>query len=160
MKRFATAATILVFLVPSASTMAASPKPATQAAPSGYDSPVITDAWARATVPGQPVGAGYMKITSHTTVVLEAAVSDVAKEVQVHNMHMHEGVMQMRKHGQLELPAGKTVELAPGGMHLMLLGLKKPLKVGEEVSMTLTFTDKQGTKTSTVVILPVRPIGQ
>lgn len=123
-------------------------------------SPGVTEAWARATVPGQPVGAAYMKISSSSHVTLIRAETDVAKQVQVHDMQMHDGVMRMREHGQLDIPAGKTIELAPGGMHLMLLGLKKPLKAGDAVSVKLTFVDVNKKKITSVVAMPVRPIGQ
>jgi copper(I)-binding protein len=122
--------------------------------------PQVSDAWARATVPGQPVGAAYMKIDSAVPVTLTHVETDVAKQVQVHNMHMEGGVMKMREHGQLEIPAGKTVALAPGGLHLMLLGLKQPLKAGESVQMTLTFVDANKKKATSVITVPVRPIGK
>lgn len=87
-------------------------------APVAFADVTIDEPWARATVPGQPVGAAYMKIsstsTSTSTARLLSAESDVAKEVQVHTMHNHDGVMKMREHGQLDIPAGQTVSLAPG----------------------------------------------
>ncbi|HCY62230.1 MAG TPA: hypothetical protein DHV59_05250 [Oxalobacteraceae bacterium] len=122
--------------------------------------PVITDAWVRATVPGQPVGGAYMKIDSTTPATLVHVETAVAKEVQVHAMHMDNGVMKMREHGQLAIPAGKTVELAPGGLHLMLLGLKQPLKAGDTISLKMTFIDANKAKTTSVIKAPVRPIGQ
>lgn len=122
--------------------------------------PVVTDAWVRATVPGQPVGGAYMKIDSPTPVTLIQVETDVAKEVQVHAMHMDSGVMKMREHGRLAIPAGKTVELAPGGLHLMLLGLKQPLKAGETIALKMTFIDANKAKNTSVIKAPVRPIGQ
>lgn len=122
--------------------------------------PQVSDAWARATVPGQPVGAAYMKIDSAVAATLTRVETEVAKQVQVHNMQMEGGVMKMRDHGQLEIPAGKMVVLAPGGLHLMLLGLKQPLKAGENVQMTLTFVDANKKKTTSVITVPVRPIGK
>lgn len=122
--------------------------------------PVITDAWARATVPGQPVGGAYMKISSPTVVTLIHAETDVAREVQVHTMHMDNGVMKMRERGPLAIPAGKTVELTPGGLHLMLLGLKHALKVGDTITLKVTFVDANKAKTTSVIKAPVRPIGQ
>lgn len=123
-------------------------------------SPAVTEAWARATVPGQPVAAAYMKISSPFHVTLIGVETDVAKQVQVHDMQMNDGVMQMRRHDQLDIPAGATIELAPGGMHLMLLGLKKPLKAGDAITVKMTFVDAEKAKVTSVVTVPVRPLGQ
>lgn len=129
-------------------------------ASSAFAEVAINDAWARATVPGQPVGAVYMKISSATATRLVNAETDTAKQVEVHNMYMQDGVMKMRKHGQLDVPAGQTVELVPGGMHLMLLGLKKPLVAGETVAVKLTFQDAKDAKSTSVVTVPVRALGK
>lgn len=124
--------------------------------------PVITDPWARATVPGQPVGAIYMNIESPVNSTLLEAQIDVARAVEVHDMHQHEGVMQMREHGPLELPKGKLIELAPGGTHFMLLGLKRPLKVGETLQLKMTFGSSASDKAQKTLLVnvPVRPFGQ
>lgn len=122
--------------------------------------PVITEAWARTTMPGQPVGGAYMKISSERDVTLFHVETDVAREVQVHTMHIDKGVMKMREHGPLEIPAEKTVTLAPGGLHMMLLGLKQQLKIGDSISLVMTFVDSNKAKTTTVIKVPVRPIGQ
>lgn len=123
-------------------------------------SPAVTEAWARATVPGQPVAAAYMKINSPSHVTLVGIETDAAAQVQVHDMQMNDGVMQMRRHDQLDIPTGKTIELAPGGMHLMLLGLKKPLKAGSQITVKMTFVDAEKTKVISIVTVPVRPLGQ
>lgn len=123
-------------------------------------SPAITEAWARATVPGQPVAAAYMKISSASDLTLTHVETDAAKQVQVHDMQMNDGVMQMRRREQLDIPAGKTIELAPGGMHLMLLGLKKPLKAGEAITVNMIFSDAEKKKITLVVTMPVRALGQ
>lgn len=120
----------------------------------------VTQAWARATVPGQPVGAAYMTISSSREITLTSIQTDAAKQVQMHNMHMHDGVMRMRELGKLHISAGKPAQLVPGGMHLMLLGLTKPLTAGEMISMKLTFVDANKTTSTLVVSVPVRPIGQ
>lgn len=127
-----------------------------------HDIPIVTNAWARATVPGQPVGAAYMTIESPVSTKLLEAQTDAARIVEVHDMHQHDGVMQMRAHGQLELPQGKQVELAPGGTHFMLLGLNRPLKAGETVQMKLTFapSENAATRRSIVIDVPVRALGQ
>lgn len=129
--------------------------------PIAFADVTINEPWARATVPGQPVGAAYMKISSSTSAVrLLSAETDAAKEVQVHTMHHHDGVMRMREHGQLDIPAGQTVELAPGGLHFMLMGLKKPLAGGDTLTVKLTFEDAKKVKSTSVVAVPVRPIGK
>lgn len=97
----------------------------------------VEDAWARATAPGQPVGGAFMKLTSDSNAQLVGASSPVAGRVQVHMMKMQDGVMIMREMKSLSLPKGRTVALAPGGYHIMLMELKQPLKAGEHVPITL-----------------------
>jgi copper(I)-binding protein len=84
----------------------------------------------------------------------------IAKQVQVHSMQMEGGVMKMHEHGQLDISAGQTVELAPGGLHLMLMGLKKSLVAGESVTVKLTFQDAKSTKSTSTVTVPVRALGK
>lgn len=99
--------------------------------------------WTRATAPGAPVGVGYMKITNtgNTPVQLTGATTPAATKVEVHTMSMDGGVMRMRPiTGALTIPAKTTVELKSGGLHLMLIGLKKPLVVEDMVPLTLTFS--------------------
>ena len=107
----------------------------------------ITGAWARATAPGQTVGAAFMTLNSSDNASLESASSPVAKSVQIHRMSMDNGVMKMRMLDSLPLPAGKSVKLDPDGLHLMLLGLKKPLKEGDNIEISLTLKDKLGKQT-------------
>lgn len=128
--------------------------------PASAEKPLVELAWASATVPGQPVAAAYMRITSLEPVSLMRIETPVAKRVQVHMMRTEEGVMKMRNVGELHLPAGKSVELAPGGTHLMLLGLKRPLNTGENIPITLTFVDAARQKTELVINVPVRQMGQ
>ena len=103
---------------------------------------VITQAWSRATPGGAKVGGGYLTIENRGTTAdrLTGASAGVAGKVEVHEMAMNNGVMTMRplEKGLLIEP-GKTVTLAPGGYHLMLLDLKSPLKQGERVPVTLEF---------------------
>ena len=117
---------------------------------------VVTGAWARPTVPGQPVGAAYLSITSVDGAALTLVQTDVAGTVQVHAMSRDGDVMQMREVVRLLLPAGKTVKLAPSGIHLMLLQLKKPLRPGDSVALYLTVVDKAGGQHVVHVIAPVR----
>ena len=103
---------------------------------------VITQAWSRATPGGAKVAGGYLTIENKgsTPDRLIGGSADVADKVQVHEMTMNNGVMTMRLLDQgLTIEPGKTVKLAPGGYHLMLLDLKSPLKRGDKVPVTLEF---------------------
>lgn len=99
----------------------------------------VKDAWVRPTNPGQEVGAAYMTLTSERDVSLVSVETDAAKSVEIHNMTMENGVMKMRMLDALPLKAGEPYKLAPGGFHLMLFDLKKPLLLGEQVNLLLTF---------------------
>jgi copper(I)-binding protein len=103
---------------------------------------VITQAWSRATPGGAKVAGGYLTIENKGSAAdrLIGGSADVADKVQVHEMAMNNGVMTMRPLDQgLTIEPGKTVKLAPGGYHLMLLDLKSPLKRGDKVPVTLEF---------------------
>ncbi len=103
---------------------------------------VITQAWSRATPKGSPVGAGYLTIHNNgsTAERLTGGASDAVGDVQVHEMSMDNGVMKMRQLASgLEIPPGATVELKPGGYHLMLMNLKQPLARGDMLKITLDF---------------------
>ena len=98
--------------------------------------------WARATPPTAPTGGGYLSVKNTGTEPdrLISISSPAAQTVQVHQMKMEGNVMRMRElDGPLEIKPGETVTLAPGGMHLMMMGLKEPLKQGEKVPLTLVF---------------------
>jgi copper(I)-binding protein len=102
----------------------------------------ITEPWVRATNPGQSVGAAYMTLSSVQDVTLAKVESDLTDSVEIHSMTMQNGVMKMRMLESLPLVAGKPYKLAPGGFHMMLFDLKKPLNVGEQVSFVLHFKSK------------------
>jgi len=101
--------------------------------------PRVEDAWARPTVAGQAAGGGFLKITSATADRLVAASAPVSKTVELHTMQMDGDVMRMREVPAIELPAGRTVELKPGGLHVMFIGLAQPLQVGASFPLTLRF---------------------
>jgi periplasmic copper chaperone A len=106
----------------------------------------IGNAFARATLPGAKVGGAYVTIanTGSEADRLLGGSTAVASHVEVHEMKMDGNIMQMRKLKEgLAIPAGETVQLAPGGLHLMLMGLKQPLKEGEMLPVTLEF-EKSG----------------
>ena len=98
---------------------------------------VVTAPWARVTVPGQENGAAYMRIQSASKAILLGAESPVANAAGIHESKMDGEVMRMRAIAKLHLPAGKIVELRPGGYHLMLTGLKRPLNPGDVVQIQL-----------------------
>jgi copper(I)-binding protein len=116
----------------------------------------ITQAWTRATAPGQQVGAAYMTLQSKSDMALERVESPVAGSVEIHSMTMKDGVMQMRMLESLPLKAHQPEKLAPGGFHLMLFDLKKPLKVGESVDYTLHFKDSAGKTSTQHLISPIK----
>ena len=98
--------------------------------------------WARATPPSAPAGGGFFTVTNtgSTPDRLISVRSPAADIVQIHEMKMDGSVMRMREVEKgLEIPAGKSVTLAPGGYHLMMMGLKGPLKQGTQVPVTLVF---------------------
>lgn len=106
--------------------------------------------FARATVPGQPTGGGYLKlINGGADDRLLSAQADVSKSVELHVMNMDGDVMRMRQVDDIALPAGKAVALEPGATHIMFVGLKAPLKAGDKFPMKLTF-EKAGEVTVTV----------
>ena len=97
----------------------------------------IKDPWVRGTVSGQQATGAFMTITSKSGAVLVGAASPAAGNTEIHEMKMDGGVMKMRAIPRLELPAGKPVQLGPGGYHVMLINLKQPLKKGDTVPLAL-----------------------
>jgi len=123
-------------------------------------SPVdIKDAWARATPGGAETAAAYATIVAPAADRLVAASTPVAGKAELHNMSIEGGVMQMRpvEHG-IDLPAGQPVTLKPGGLHIMLTGLKHPLHAGESFPLTLTF-ENAGPREITVSVAQVGAAG-
>jgi periplasmic copper chaperone A len=120
------------------------------------DEPVtVTGGWVRSTVPGQKGSGAFMKITAKEGARLTGVSSPVAGVAEVHEMKMEGDVMKMRAVPVLDIPAGGTVELKPGGYHLMLMDLKQALPVGSTVPVTLTFKDGKGAESRVEVKLPV-----
>ena len=104
--------------------------------------PVARDAWIRATPPGAATAAGYVRIEGTGTADrLIGARSDVSDRVEIHTHVAANGVMTMTKIEALAIPAEGTATLAPGGDHLMLIGLRGPLATGETVTFTLVFAN-------------------
>lgn len=115
----------------------------------------INNAWVRNTLPGQNVSAAYMTLTSQQQdTSLISIESDISDSVEIHSMSMQNGVMKMRMLKQLPLTTGTPYKLAPGGYHLMLFDLKKPLNPGDKVNFVLTFKsgNHQQKQTLTAVV--------
>ncbi len=120
----------------------------------------VNDAYARAVPPGQPNSAAFMQITNNgdTAVTVTGASSSVSSVTELHTHIQDQGVMRMRRIDGIELPAGETVSLQPGGLHVMLIGLEKNLAEGDSVNLTLEFSDGS-TEALEMPVQPVIPMG-
>ena len=118
----------------------------------------IEHAYTRATMPGQQVAGGFMKIENKSGPAdqLVSVSSPIAGEVQLHEMAMEGNVMKMRQVQGISVPAGGAVELKPGGLHIMFINIKAPLTAGETVPVKLKFA-KAG---EVEVSMPVNVMGQ
>ena len=110
----------------------------------------VTDAWARATMPGQKVSGAYMQIRSDADARLIGASSPAVPRVEIHEMKMDGDVMRMREVPAIDLPKGKPVSLQPGGYHIMLMSLPKPIAAGEIIPLTLVV--ESGGKRQTIEV--------
>jgi len=110
----------------------------------------VANAWVRAPAPGQKTASVYLDVTSDRDAVLVAAGSPAASRVEMHSTSVEGGVMRMRALSRLELKAGQTVKLAPGGTHFMLVGAK-PMKAGDKVPLTLSI-QSTGAPVATVTL--------
>lgn len=136
------------------------------AAPHGESAKIgdleVTGAFTKAMLPGQPVGGGYFTVRNNgkTDDMLVSISSPAAGTVEMHEMAMQGEVMKMRKlEGGIAIPAGKSVELTPGGLHLMFMQVKEPFKAGGQVPVTLTF-EKAGKVDITLPVEAAGPGGQ
>ena len=115
----------------------------------------VKNAWVRSSVQGQKATGAFMRLTAAQATSLVRAESPAAGVTEVHEMKMDGDVMKMRAVPSLELPAGKAVELKPGGYHVMLMDLKAPLAKGATVPLTLVFKDAQGAESQMQLQVPV-----
>ncbi|HEX4508748.1 MAG TPA: copper chaperone PCu(A)C [Burkholderiaceae bacterium] len=120
---------------------------------SGVD---VQQPWVRTTVAGQTTTGAYMTVTSARGGTLVGVSSPVASSVEVHEMKMDGDIMRMRSLDTLALPAGQKVEFKPNAYHLMMLGLKHPVKPGDVVPITLTVKDAAGKEETVDVRAPAR----
>jgi len=116
----------------------------------------VTDAWARATVINTGSIALLAFVFGDYFSQVWSASTPVAGVTEIHEMKMDKDVMRMSAVAALDLPAGKAVELKPGGYHVMLMDLKNPLTDKSTIPMTLTFEDAKGQKSRLEVQVPVR----
>jgi len=117
----------------------------------------VKSAWARPTVAGQMGTGAFMHLTSKEGARLLGASSDVAGVVEIHEMAMQGNVMQMRAIRSLDLPPGSTIELKPGGHHMMLMYLKRPLATGEKIKVELRLETRDKKLVTQPVEVEVRP---
>ena len=118
----------------------------------------VKDPWVRATVAQQKATGAFMQLTAKNDSKLVEARSPVAGVVEIHEMAMDKDVMKMRQIPGLALPAGKTVDLKPGGYHVMLMDLKGQVKEGDTVPFTLVFEGKDGKRESIEIKAPAKPL--
>lgn len=114
----------------------------------------VEQPWSRATAPSAPNGAAFMTIrnSGHEADRLVSAASRVAERVELHTHRMEDGVMKMRQVEAIDIPAEGEAVLKPGGLHVMMFGLKAPLVQGETFPVKLTF-EKAGTRTVEVSVM-------
>jgi periplasmic copper chaperone A len=132
-------------------------KPAKTSASATVGDITVSNGWAKATLPGQPAGGGFVTLANKgaTADALISVTSPVSSNVQIHEMSMDSDVMKMRELiNGLAIPAGATVEMKPGGFHIMFMDLKEAFKEDKIVKVTLKFT-RAGEVT---LDLPVNPI--
>jgi copper(I)-binding protein len=118
----------------------------------------VEGAWARASVQGQKATGAFMKLTAKDGAKLVSASSPAAGVTEVHEMKMEGDVMKMRAIPALDLPAGRAVELKPGGYHVMLMDLKAPLMKDTVVPLTLVFKDAKGAESKVELKVPVSAV--
>lgn len=119
----------------------------------------VKDPWVRGTVPQQKATGLFAQITSTTGGKLVSASSPVANIVEIHEMAMEGDVMKMRAVPGVDLPAGRAVELKPGGYHVMLIDLKQTLQAGDTVPIQFVIEGKDGKRETVDVKAPVRALG-
>jgi copper(I)-binding protein len=119
----------------------------------------VEDAWVRGTVSTQKASGAFMRLTPSANARLVSASSPVAGVVEIHEMAMENDIMRMRQIPGLDLAAGRTMDLKPGGYHVMLMDLKQQLKGGESVPITLVFEDDAKKRFTQDIKAPVTALG-
>jgi len=119
----------------------------------------VKDPWVRATVPQQKATGAFMQITAPKAARLVEASSPVAGITEIHEMTMDKDIMRMRAIPGIDLPAGKAVELKPGGYHVMLMDLKAPITEGQDVPVTLVIEGADKKRETIVIKATARALG-
>ena len=119
-----------------------------------------SDAWVRGTVPSQDTTGAFLTITSTEDAKLVGVATPIAKTAEIHQTMNHGGMMHMEGVKAVELPAGKPVALQPGGYHVMLVNLTRPLAAGDTVPLVFTVEDSRGKRSTFEVKAEVRPLGR
>jgi len=116
----------------------------------------ISHPWARATASSAANGAVYLKIDNHGAAddTLMAVSTPVAAKAEMHTSLNDNGVMKMRPLAEVPVKAGGSAEFKPGGMHIMLVGLKQPLKAGDSFPLTLAFQKAGAVETTVMIVKP------
>lgn len=114
--------------------------------------------WIRATVPAQKTAGAFMQLRSTAPTRLVEVATPVAGRAEIHQMAMDGQTMRMHAVDGIELPANQPVDLASGGYHLMLFDLKRQLKEGEQVPLSLIFVSPEGKRENVTVTVPVKPL--
>lgn len=117
----------------------------------------VTDPWVRATVPTQHATGAFMQLSSKTGSRLVAVTSPLAT-TEIHEMAIQDNVMRMRQIAGLDLPAGQTVALKPGGYHVMFFDLKSQIKEGDVIPLTLVFENKDKKRETLELKVPARAL--
>ena len=118
----------------------------------------VSRPWIRATVPVQKSSGAFMVLTSKQDARLIEVTSPVASGVEMHQSQQQGDLMKMAQVDAIDLPAGKSVNLASGGYHLMLIGLKQQLKEGSTVPLTLVVQSSKGKRTQVTVAVPIKAL--
>jgi periplasmic copper chaperone A len=119
-----------------------------------------TDAWVRGTVPAQKTTGAFVTLTSSDEAKVVGVTSEAAQSVEIHTSEHRDGVMHMHAVESIALPAGKSVELRPGGYHVMLVNLTRALAAGDKVPLVFTIEDGSGKRSKVEVRAEVRPLGR
>lgn len=118
----------------------------------------VSAPWVRATVPAQKSTGAFMRLQSASNARLVGVTTPIAERAEIHEMAMQGTTMKMQEVDGIDLPAGKAVNLASGGYHLMLVGLKRQVKDGETVPLTLVIETRGKQRESVTVDVPVKPL--
>ncbi|MFO1362943.1 MAG: copper chaperone PCu(A)C [Burkholderiales bacterium] len=131
----------------------------TAAAVPAWGQVTVSQPWVRGIVEGQKATGAYMQVRSADGAVLVAARSPIAGVVEIHEARMENNMMRMRAVPKVDLPAGQTVELKPGGYHVMLMDLRQTPKAGDTVPITLSVVGRDGKTQEIEVKAEVRALG-